>query len=347
MHYFIKTVGPIRQEYLTQVLLGYMNYPSYLPNAQHAAGSGARRSSLLPGFQSATGPGFGGQKPVFGTQRPVFGPPQPVWPAPRASQWPAGPSLAAPLGPSRSVGTPMQAFTGNVVTIAPGISLQQMGNAGRTYQDLFFWQQAAGGRTQLLSVVSRGAFHDWQTLPHGWDNAHLANTQPVDLGDFQPGGSLTKSVRQLTPAQKLAQAIYLSRKYVGEEAKTLIDELTSPSAIASLIAFEAIYTISLFFGVGELVTGLVVIAGIIFVGDVVIDIIESLVAFVKLAQRTLLLIIQHVAAHPFSCFDIRKQQPLMNGIVRHNVGGGDFRGLVHGAKLQVVVLILLVTPWRR
>ena len=132
-------------------------------------------------------------------------------------------------------------------------------------------------------MVSRGAFHHWQQLPHGWDNAHLATAQPVSLGSFQPGQPPVKSVRQLTTAEKLAHAIYLANDYVGEEAQALLEELTSPSA--SLIAFEAVYTISLFFGVGELVTGLAVILGVIFVGEVVLDIIGSLVSFVKLATN--------------------------------------------------------------
>ena len=275
MHYLITTVGPLSQDYLTHALLTYMNYPSYIPNAQHAAGNASLRPSLLPGSRPM-GAGAGPGKPVFGPQKPVFS-------SMGAGRWPGSPSPGSSPARPRSMGTPMQAFTGNGVSIAPGIELRQMGNAGRTYQDLFFWQQQAGGRTHLLSVVSRGAFHHWQQLPHGWDNAHLATIQPVSLGSFQPGQPPVKSVRQLTSAEKLAHAIYLAKDYVGEEAKALIDELTSPSAVASLIAFEAIYTISLFFGVGEVVTGLVVIAGVIFVGEVVLDIIGSLVKFVKLA----------------------------------------------------------------
>ena len=292
MHYFIKTVGPISQDYLTHALLTYMNYPSYIPNAQHAAGNASLRPSLLPGAR-AVGPGT-----MAG--RPAFGPWEPVFPPMGAGRWPSSQSPGDFPTRPRSVGTPMQAFTGNVVSVAPGIELRQMGNAGRTYQDLFFWQQQAGGRTQLLSVVSRGAFHHWQELPNGWDNARVAAVQPVSLGSFQPGQPPVKSVRQLTTAEKLAHAIYLAKDEVGEEAKALIDELTSPSAVANLLAFEAIYTISLFFGVGELVTGLAVILGAIFVGEVVLDIIGSLVSFVRLATTATDEAGLRAAAKPFA-----------------------------------------------
>ena len=132
-----------------------------------------------------------------------------------------------------------------------------------------------------------------------------AIVQPVSLGEstrgsFQPGQPPVKSVRQLTTAEKLAHAIYLAKDEVGEEAKALIDELTSPSAVANLLAFEAIYTISLFFGVGELVTGLAVILGAIFVGEVVLDIIGSLVSFVRLATTATDEAGLRAAAKPFA-----------------------------------------------
>lgn len=129
---------------------------------------------------------------------------------------------------------------------------------------------------------------------------HYHPAPAAHLGDFKAERTLPKPVSQMALPEKLAAAMWQAKDYVGPEAKALIDQLTTPEAIGQLVLIEVVYGISLFFGVGEIVTGLIIIAGVIFVGEVVIDILKSLTDFVSTAKNATTQAQLTVAAHHFA-----------------------------------------------
>lgn len=106
----------------------------------------------------------------------------------------------------------------------------------------------------------------------------MAHAPAVDLGRLADQRPSSAPVSSLTTAEKVAQAMLRSMKpeYMSTEVANIVKGMITPEAIGKMLAIEAVYAVSLFFGVGEVATAFVVVLGTYFVGEQVLDILKLL-----------------------------------------------------------------------
>lgn len=261
MEYVVSTIGPVSREYLTKLIMAHMNYVNFRSSAffNSPVSSLATRSTtpfLTTGSRVGQPFGVSASRVVqpltsFGATNRLPNDKTPVWQAGVLSNTP------------------------------PELRIRQVSDLGQSQQDFFFWEQQRP--PQMLVVSGYGMRHEWKPLPPGWNNPQFARATAVNLGRATGDKPLQVSVSSMSTAEKVAEAMRRSMKpeYMSAEIIEIVKGMITPEAIAQMLAIEAVYAISMFFGVGEVVTVLLVVAGTYFVGAQVLDILKLLKDFVK------------------------------------------------------------------
>lgn len=173
---------------------------------------------------------------------------------------------------------PAIAQTGTDFAIGPNVRLHKMSSLGNFTVDYFFWQ-----KSQVLVLERHSGRHHWLKLKAGWDNPHVANPKPVNLGRFNPNAPMQIPVSQMTDTEKLAEAARRAIPKIIERgtdaAQEQIESLTDPETIATMLAIIGISTLFPLVGVGF------AIAGAYYLGKDAVKVLENLIDFVKNALR--------------------------------------------------------------
>ncbi len=248
MEYNVSTISWVTKEQMTELIMAHMKYSRYRPPT---------RSSFVPigGVISASPSRFDALK--LGSPRP--------------GQLPSG---YRPHNSSAPTGWPGAQPRDNW----PTLDIRQQSDLGQSQQDFFFWK-----RSHVLVVTGDGSSHKWIPLLPGWDNPHMAHTPAVSLGRVANQRPTQVPISSMTTAEKVGQAMFRSMKpeYMSAELSNVVLGLVTPEAIGQMLAIEAVYTVSMFFGVGEVATALLVVLGTYYVGEQVVELLNLLKDFVS------------------------------------------------------------------
>jgi len=162
--------------------------------------------------------------------------------------------------------------------IGPAVRLRKLSNLGDLVHDYFFWQQ-----NQVLVLERLSGRYTWKRLKEGWDNPHVANPGPVNLGRFDPNVPMKIPVSAMTDTEKLAEATRRAVPLIKESGTDAlaeqIESLTDPETIATMLAIIGVSTVFPVVGVGF------AILGVYYLGRDAVSVLENLIDFVKNATN--------------------------------------------------------------
>ncbi len=158
--------------------------------------------------------------------------------------------------------------------IGPNVRLRKMSALGDFNIDYFFWQDI-----HVLVLERLSGRHSWVKLKEGWNHPHVADPAPVSLGRFDRNHPMGVSVGEMTDAEKLAEVTRRAMPKIidrgGEAIREQVESLLDPKTIATMLAIAGVSVVFPLVGLGF------ALAGVFFLGEDAVKVLESLIEFVQ------------------------------------------------------------------